>query len=107
EGHPNHTSAATYERVLLRPPGVKTRKAHNNIPYGQKIRTARRVGQLPQSAWSRRELSATFFGAINGAHCEPAGKGGAHGHVSWPTSAGPWTRSCCCGMNISPLRTRF
>src|SRR6185312_9338429 len=38
EGHPNHTSAATYERVLLRPPGVKTRKAHNNIPYGQKIR---------------------------------------------------------------------
>jgi putative transposase len=41
-----------------------------------KIRTARRVGQFPQSAWSRRELSATFFGAINGAHCEPAGKGG-------------------------------
>ena len=44
----------------------------------KKFRTARRVGQLPQSAWSRPELSATFFGAINGTHCEPAGKWGRH-----------------------------
>jgi putative transposase len=32
--------------------------------------------QLPQSAWSRRAVSATFFGTINDAHCEPAGKWG-------------------------------
>src|SRR5262245_49578034 len=44
--------------------------------YGQKIRTASKVGQLCHSAWARRALSVTFFGAINGAHCEPPGKMG-------------------------------
>src|SRR5215467_5004820 len=32
--------------------------------------------QLSRSAWSRRALSATFFGAINGADCEPANNWG-------------------------------
>jgi hypothetical protein len=32
------------------------------MPYGQKIRTARKVGQLRHSAWARRPLSVTFLG---------------------------------------------
>src|SRR5262245_61096048 len=45
-------------------------------PYGQKIRTARKGEQLCHSVWARRALSGAFFGAINGAHCEPAGNMG-------------------------------
>ena len=36
-----------------------------------------KLGSLWHSAWARRALSFTFFGAINGAHCEPAGKWGS------------------------------
>jgi len=74
------------EAVAERPDGTRV----PFIPYGQKILTARQVGQLCHSAWARRALSVTFFGAINGAHCEPAGKWGSSwsGHASWPTSAG-------------------
>jgi hypothetical protein len=35
---------------------------HARSPYGQKIRTARKVGQLCHSAWARRALSVTFLG---------------------------------------------
>src|SRR5215831_2995556 len=60
-----------------------------------------KLGSLCHSAWARRALSVTLFWAINGGHCEPAGKWGSSwsGHASWPTSAGRWTRSCCCGIS--------
>src|SRR5262245_60664861 len=62
---------------------------------------------MPLSVGSPRVVRYVVW-AINGDHCEPAGKWGSSwsGHASWPTSAGRWIRSCCCGMNISPLRTR-
>src|SRR5215470_9990550 len=45
---------------------------HRN-PYGQKIRTARQVGQfMPLSVGSPRVVRYVF-GVINGGHCEPAG----------------------------------
>jgi len=34
-----------------------------------------KLGSLCHSAWARRALSVTLFGAINGGHCEPAGMG--------------------------------
>jgi hypothetical protein len=37
-------------------------RSHEPTPYGQKIRTARKVGQLCHSAWARRALSVRFLG---------------------------------------------
>ena len=37
------------------------------------------IRQLSESAWFPRGLSVMFFGAINGAHCEPVANRGAHG----------------------------
>src|SRR5262252_6601602 len=47
--------------------------ATQSTSYGQKIRTARQVGQfMPLSVGSPRVVRYVF-GVINGGHCEPAG----------------------------------
>jgi lipopolysaccharide export system protein LptA len=53
-------------------------------PYGQKIRTARKVGQLCHSAWARRALSVTFLGRSMVPIANRRANGEAHGVGTHP-----------------------
>src|ERR1019366_5497531 len=74
-----------------------------------KIKTVGKTGVIP----SRRSLAACrplgFLGRLRAPSRIGGQMGGDawSGHVSWPTSLGRGTMSCCCGTSIWLLKTGF
>src|SRR5664279_4540464 len=82
---------------------------HTPPRVAKKLKLQERRAVIP----SRRSLVACRPLGFLGRSMEPFADRRAHkgdlwsGHVSWPTSLGRWTMSCCCGTSIWLLKTGF